>query len=72
MKPIKIGKLIFSKKAILTICFGAFFFGIIFGAFLMLSIKTKSNFNILLFILFNIPIWILLKPILKKEITEII
>lgn len=71
MKPLTIRKLIFSKKAIQTICFGAFCFGIIFGAFLMHSIKTESNFNILLFSLFNIPIWILLSPILKKEITEI-
>ena len=71
MKLLTIGKLVFSKKAILTICFGAFCFGIILGAFIMHSIKTESNFNILLFSLFNIPIWILLKPILKKEITEL-
>ncbi len=71
MKPLTIGKLVFSKKAILTICFGAFYFGIIIGAFIILSIKTEYNFNIFIFSLFIIPIWILLKPILKKEITEI-
>jgi hypothetical protein len=71
IQSITIGKLTFSKKAILTICFGAFYFALIYGAFLMLSIKTGSNFNIMLFLLFNVPIWILLKPILKKEITSL-
>jgi hypothetical protein len=71
IKPLTIKKLTFSKKGIQTICFGAFLFGIILGAFVFLSIKTKLNFNILLFGLFNVPIWILLKPILKNEITTL-
>jgi hypothetical protein len=71
IKPLSIGKLTFSKKGIETICFGAFCFGILFGAFIGNGIKTKSKFNILLFGLFTVPIWILLKPILKKEITTL-
>jgi hypothetical protein len=71
IKPLSIGKLTFSKKGIETICFGAFCFGILFGAFVAHSIKTESKFNILLFGLFTVPIWILLKPILKKEITTL-
>ena len=70
IKSITIGKLTFSKKAILIVCFGAFCFGIIFGILSFISIKTGSMFNIFLFMLFNIPVLILLKPILKKEITE--
>jgi hypothetical protein len=71
IKPLSIGKLTFSKKAIETICFGAFCFGILFGAFVAHSIKTESKFNVLLFGIFYFPIWILLKPILKKEITTL-
>lgn len=71
MKSIKIGKLIFSRKAILTITFGAFCFGFIYGALLFMSIKTESKFNMFLYFALNIPIWILLRPILKKEVTEI-
>ena len=70
MNSITIGKLTFSKKAIMTIIFGLFCTGIILGAFIALSIDTESNFNILLYLLFNIPIWILLLPKLKKEIIE--
>lgn len=70
MKPIQIGKLIFSKKALLTITFGSFCTGVILGALFYHSIKTESNFNFLLFFLFSIPIWILLIPKIKKEITS--
>lgn len=71
IKPLSIGKLTFSKKGIETVCFGAFCFGILFGAFIAHRITTESKFNILLFGLFTVPIWIFLKPILKKEITTV-
>jgi hypothetical protein len=71
IKPLTIGKLNFSKKGVQVICLGAFCFGILFGAFVAHGIKTESKFNILLFGIFYFPIWILLKPILKKEITTL-
>jgi len=70
IKSITIGKLTFSKKAILAICFGAFYLGFILGILVFVKIKTGSNYAMFAPLLF-VPIWILLKPILKKEVTEI-
>ena len=71
MKTFKICNLIFTKKGVLIIAFGLFCTGILLGTFIALSLKNESNFNIPLFLIFNIPIWYFLKPKLKSEITEI-
>jgi hypothetical protein len=71
MKTFKIGNLIFTKKGVFKIAFGFFCTGILLGAFITLSLKNESNFNIPLFLIFNIPIWYFLKPKIKSEITEI-
>ena len=70
MKPIKIGKLTISKKGIQMIAFGFFCTGILLGAFIAHSIKTDSNFNIPIFLIFNVIIWRFLRPKIKREIIE--
>lgn len=70
MKQINIGKLTFTKKAILLIAFGFFCNGVLLGAFSYLSIKSNSSFKILFYLILNIPIWILLIPQLRKEMKE--
>jgi len=65
----KIGNLILTRKGIYTIAFGFFCTGILLGAFIANSVKTESNFNIPIFLLFNIPIWLFLIPKIKKEIN---
>ena len=67
MKSIKIGKLIFSRKTILTIAFGLFCTGIILGAFIASSHETDSNFNFPLFLLFNVPVWFVLRKSINIE-----
>ena len=67
MKSIKIGKLFFSRKTILTIAFGLFCTGIIFGAFIASSHTTDSNFNFPLFLLFNVPVWFVLRKNIKIQ-----
>jgi len=71
MKQIIIGKLTFTRKAILLIAFGFFLTGVLLGVFIFLSIKSNSSFNIIFYLILNIPIWILLTPKIRKEITEI-
>lgn len=71
MRSFKIGRLDFTPKALYAIAFGVFCCGILIGALIANSVYTKSNFNFMVLILLNIPIWIILRPILKKEITEI-
>lgn len=70
MKLIKIGKLIFSRKTILTIAFGLFCTGVLLGAFIASSIETNSNFNFPLFFLSNVPVWFVLKKNIKIELME--
>jgi hypothetical protein len=67
MKSIKIGKLFFSRKTILTIAFRLFCTGIIFGSFIASSHATDSNFNFPLFLLFNVPVWCVLGKSIKIE-----
>jgi hypothetical protein len=70
MKQIIIGKLTFTRKAILIIAFGFFLTGVLLGGFIFSSIKSNSSFNIIPYLILNIPIWALLMPKISKEITE--
>lgn len=70
MKQIFIGKLAFTRKAILIIALGFFFTGVLLGSFIFSSIKTNTSFNSISFFFLNISIWALLIPKISKEITE--
>jgi hypothetical protein len=70
MKQITIGNLTFSKKAIHTITFALFCTGILIGALTAHRIKTETNFNFGLLLIFSIPIWLILKSKLKTEIIK--
>ncbi|WP_375241419.1 hypothetical protein [Polaribacter sp.] len=70
MKQIFIGKLAFTRKAILIIALGFFLTGVLLGSFIFSSIKSNLSFNSISFFFLNISIWALLIPKISKEITE--
>lgn len=70
LKQIRIGKLIFSKKAIGLIALGTFCSGLLMGGFIFLNIKTSSSFYIPLFLILNVLIWLSLGSAIKNELSE--
>lgn len=70
MNQIKIGNLAISKKALGLLAIGFFCSGLTLGAFILLSIKTNSNFNIPIFLILNVAIWMPLTSATKKELYE--
>ncbi len=67
MINLKIGKLLFNKKAVLTIAFCLFLNGIIIG--LMVASNNKSNF-LLYYISIFLP-YVFFFTTIKRNITEI-
>jgi len=71
MKNIQIGKLIFTKKAILTLAFCLFINGISLGALITFNKNNEGNNTFLLFYFSLFIPYILLYKTIKKNIIEI-
>ena len=67
---LKLGNLLFTKKAILILSFGFFLTGIILGGLIISSIKSNESFSIIYFMLANIPIWFFTFRLLQNEVFE--
>ncbi len=69
MKTLRIGRFIFSSKAIGLIVLGFFCFGVLLGANIASVEATGKNISLPLILTFNIPIWLILYKSIKREIT---
>lgn len=67
---VKLGYLYFTKKAILILAFGFLLTGVTLGSLIFSSINSNESFNLMYFMLVNIPIWFFTFRSLRNEVVE--
>jgi uncharacterized membrane protein YfcA len=71
MKSLKLGNLVFNKKAILLLAFCLFINGIVIGALVASHQSNSQKTNVLVLMMFLLSPYLLLHKSIRKNIKEI-